>query len=381
MKRNLGYGFLTLKQRMCAACAGHFASRVPTLTLPQLPTIPQQPVRCITSFSCIFSYSIEAHVHTTLSHTVFNGRLHGKSMSIFKLCNIKDIMQWKSDSVHFISDNFLSIHFSVQSSGHESLFFTERVECSLKDYLGRFPNKFELQNPTVIIPEIRHIVKGVLEIFSKYSSDKKDFRHIHFENLYWTGRKVVGVMFRKDSSAKDSSDLDALKATLTEMFVGTLPVCLEELLTQIDQKSLSLKYLLDNHYSQMGSEERISYRTYVVRNILEGPVRLANKTKLENYWNNDPICQRVQAVPWKTSLGGTYGGGSNTSRWNRQQEDPIQYLIMARNLGEQNSHYLTASQIDNDVIVHYSGHADAILVCIYALHPHLNFVKLWKCLK
>ncbi|KAM1989276.1 hypothetical protein ACFX15_036321 [Malus domestica] len=312
MKRNLGYGFLMLKQRMCAACAGHFASRVPTLTLPQLPTIPQQPVRCITSFSCIFSYSIEAHVHTTLSHTVFNGRLHGKSMSIFKLCNIKDIMQWKSDSVHFISDNFLSIHFSVQSSGHE---------------------------------------------------------------------KVVGVMFRKDSSAKDSSDLDALKATLTEMFVGTLPVCLEELLTQIDQKSLSLKYLLDNHYSQMGSEERISYRTYVVRNILEGPVRLANKTKLENYWNNDTICQRVQAVPWKTSLGGTYGGGSNTSRWNRQQEDPIQYLIMARNLGEQNSHYLTASQIDNDVIVHYSGHADAILVCIYALHPHLNFVKLWKRLK
>ncbi|KAM1267408.1 hypothetical protein ACFX2J_036861 [Malus domestica] len=156
--------------RVAAACASHFASGVPTPTLPQLPALPQQ-VWCITSFASTkrfsFSFSIERLVHPTSSHTVFNGRLHGKPMSIFKVSNILDVIHWYSDSVHFLFENCLRIQYPVHSREHG---------------------------------------------------------------------KVVGVMFRKEPSAKES-DLDALKAMVTKMFEGTLPTFFKELLTQIDENS------------------------------------------------------------------------------------------------------------------------------------------------
>ncbi|KAM1685755.1 hypothetical protein ACFXTN_033648 [Malus domestica] len=102
-------------------------------------------------------------------------------------------------------------------------------------------------------------------------------------------------MFRNEPSAKES-DLDVLKAMVTKIFDGTLLTWLKEVLTQIDENS---------------------FRAVVIPGILR-------KDKLLN------LCcsQHIRRL---SNVGGIYR--SNVNCWNRQSEDHIQYLIIARNIG------------------------------------------------
>ncbi|RXH99395.1 hypothetical protein DVH24_011720 [Malus domestica] len=74
------------------------------------------------------------------------------------------------------------------------------------------------KNSTAVVLEIPYIVKVIFECFMKYRSGRETFRSIHYEYLYWIVRKVVTVMFRKDTIVDGATnDLDALQTTLTEI--------------------------------------------------------------------------------------------------------------------------------------------------------------------
>ncbi|KAM1460061.1 hypothetical protein ACFX2I_036919 [Malus domestica] len=85
----VGNGFLMLKQRMlvAVACPGHFASGVPTPTLPQLPALPQ--VRCITNFASterfFFSYSIEQALNLESHRLQWNDFMANQCQSLTSL--------------------------------------------------------------------------------------------------------------------------------------------------------------------------------------------------------------------------------------------------------------------------------------------------------